>query len=128
MKNLNCLIALAAVAIGAGCRSAETHHATTTTTVRRVTVQTAPPQREVEMSGQQQNQGVIVSQGTTSNFDYQVELIPNSRLSATSREGDKSKEVYSSNIIGVYVHPHNASAGSTNVPAAPNPGENLGPE
>ncbi len=127
MKISNCLIAFAAVAIGAGCRSGETHHvATTTTTTRRVTVQAAPPQQEANTSSApQQGPGVVVAQGSNSNFDYRVEMIPNSRLSATSREGDNSKTIYSSNIIGVYVHPHNAA---TNAPAAPIPGDNSAPE
>jgi hypothetical protein len=50
-----------------------------------------------------------------SQVTYTVEMIPNPRLSATSREGDTPGAVYSSNIVAVYVHnPTNNSAGATN--------------
>ena len=42
---------------------------------------------------------------SNSDVTYTVEIIPNPpRLSATSREGDNSGEVYSSNIVAIYVH------------------------
>jgi len=109
MKISNCLFALAAIAVGFGCRSGQTHYTSTTYTSQQ-TVQTAPPQ----------GSGPPVLQGSTGDFDYTVETIPNTRLSATSREGDKPTEVYSSNIIAVYVHPRNGAAiSSTNSPATP---------
>ena len=45
---------------------------------------------------------------------YTVESIPNSRLSATSREGDESGAVYSSNIIAVYVNNPTNNVGGIN--------------
>jgi hypothetical protein len=68
------LAALAVLVVGAGCQSNHTHVSNN---------KVAPPEPEVT---------------------YTVELIPNPRLSATSREGDKPGEVYSSNIVAVYVH------------------------
>ena len=54
-------------------------------------------------------------------YDYAIETIPNPRLSATAREGDKPNEVYSSNIIAVYIHPRNGAAiSSANSPAVSN--------
>ena len=56
-----------------------------------------------------------MQQGTVGDYTYTVKVIPNERLSATSREGDKPAEVYSSNIIAVYVHPRNGvTVNSTN--------------
>jgi len=61
-----------------------------------------------------------VEQGSIGNSDYTIQMIPNTRLSATSREGDKPTEVYSSNIIAVYVQPHSGvKVSSTNLPANP---------
>jgi hypothetical protein len=107
MKISNCLIPLAVIVAGFGCRSADNHIASTTDTSQE-TVQTAETSK--------------VLRGSTGDFDYTVEMIPNPRLSATSREGDKPGEVYSSNIIAVYVHPRNGvTISSTNSPAVPSP-------
>jgi hypothetical protein len=46
---------------------------------------------------------------------YRIEEIPATRLSPTSREGDKSGAIYSSNIIAVYVDaPGRTNGGITN--------------
>ena len=83
MNIFKCLAVLAALIVGAGCQSNRTHASNN--------VQTAAANSEVT---------------------YTVEIIPNPHLSATSREGDKSGEVYSSNIIAVYVHHHGESTNS----------------
>jgi len=49
---------------------------------------------------------------------YRVEVIPNQRLTPTSREGDKSQRVYSSNIIAIYAETNTANA-ETSHPALP---------
>ena len=82
MNISKCLVILAAVIVGAGCQSNHPHASNSV-------------------------QGTLPDTDVT----YTVEMIPNPRLSATSREGDKSGEVYSSNIVAVYVHPR---GGSTN--------------
>jgi hypothetical protein len=79
------------------------------------TVQVAAPQEVASVPGAK-----TVRQGSTGNLDYTIQEIPNTRLSATSREGDKPTGVYSSNIIAVYVQPHKgATVSSTNAPAVP---------
>jgi len=86
MNNSKCLLTLAALVIGAGCQSNHTRASNT--------VQSTLPNSQVT---------------------YTVEIIPNSRLSATSREGDKPGEVYSSNIVAVYIHhPGGSNAAGTN--------------
>lgn len=46
---------------------------------------------------------------------YTIEEIPATQLSPTSREGDKSSAIYSSNIIAVYVNaPGRTNGGVTN--------------
>ena len=109
MKISNCLFALAVLVVGFGCRSAD---------MRGVSTASSPPQT---VQNTQDSGASRVQQGSTGDFDYTIETIPNTRLSATSREGDSSTAVYSSNIIAVYVHPHNGVTGtSTNSPAVPN--------
>ena len=55
-------------------------------------------------------QTTVITNKTNPNIHYRVEVIPNTRLSPTSREGDKHGHVYSSNIIAVHVEPNGASA------------------
>jgi len=128
MKISNCLIALAVMVVGAGCRSADTHVASTTATSQQA-VQTSPPRQAAQASVPQQDSGAsTVQRGSAGDLDYTVQVIPNAPLTATSREGDKPKEVYSSNIIAVYVHPRNGvTVNSTNSPAVPNPPNNPEP-
>jgi hypothetical protein len=85
MNISKCLVILAAIIVGAGCQSNHTHASNG--------VQGRLPDSDVT---------------------YTVEMIPNPRLSATSREGDKSGEAYSSNIVAVYVH-HRGEITNSNV-------------
>lgn len=85
MNISKCLVILAAVIVGAGCQSNHTHVLNS--------VESASPDSDVT---------------------YTVEMIPNPRLSATSREGDDSGAIYSSNIVAVYVH-HRGESTNSNV-------------
>jgi hypothetical protein len=118
MKTSNCLIFLAVLVIGAGCRSADTpEHVTTSSTSQKVVQTTVSPSAQ---SSTAEPVGQTVEQGTVGDYTYTVQMIPNQRLTATSREGDKPTEVYSSNIIAVYVHPKNGvTVSSTNSAAVP---------
>lgn len=49
---------------------------------------------------------------------YIVELIPTRQLSPTSRAGDKSNVIYSSNIVAVYLNTNGANAALTNAATA----------
>jgi hypothetical protein len=104
MKTSNCLIALAVLVAGAGCRSTDTHSQVTTSSTSERSIQTTSPAPDQSSAAEA---GQTVQQGTVGDYTYTVKVIPNQRLSATSREGDKPAEVYSSNIIAVYVHPRN---------------------
>ena len=111
MKTSNCLIALAVLVAGAGCRSTDSHPQASSTSERSIqtTASASAQPSEAEPVGQK------VQEGTVGDYTYTVEVIPNQRLSATSREGDKPTEVYSSNIIAVYVHPRKGvTVSSTN--------------
>jgi hypothetical protein len=77
------LAALAVLVIGLGCQSNRSH---TSNSVQRTA-------SEPEVT-------------------YTVEMIPNPRLSPTSREGDTPGAVYSSNIVAVYVHHRGDSTNS----------------
>ena len=80
--------------VGAGCESSHSHtYAHAWNDVPSAV--SAAPNREPEVT-------------------YTVEMIPNPRLSATSREGDDSGAVYSSNIVAVYVH-HRGESTNSNV-------------
>jgi hypothetical protein len=85
MNISKCLVILAAVIVCAGCQSNHTQAS------NRI-------------------QGTLPDSDVT----YTVEMIPNPHLSATSREGDKPGEVYSSNIVAVYVH-HRGESTNSNV-------------
>jgi hypothetical protein len=115
-------VTLAVLVFNSGCRTGDTHATSRSTTQTTQTVRTettrqtaseANPQREGQAGG------TIVQQGSTGDSTYTIEMIPNPRLTATSREGDKPTEVYSSNIIAVYVHPkEGVKVSSTNASAA----------
>jgi hypothetical protein len=63
---------------------------------------------------------VVVTNPALPNVHYRVEVLPNSRLSPTSREGDRPRAIYSSNIIAVYVETNGVNTASTNaMPALP---------
>jgi hypothetical protein len=86
MKTPDYLAALIALMIGVGCQSNQNRVSNTFQKPRPV------------------------SQST-----YTIEEIPATRLSPTSREGDKSGAIYSSNIIAVYVNaPGRTNGGVTN--------------
>ena len=130
MKILNLLIPAALVAFIAGCQSEQTRtssHASTSTTTQ--TAEAAAPQQNAPPAVvQQEPKPTSVQQFTTDKATYTIETIPNTRLTPTSREGDKTDRVYSSNIIAVYVHTNNGvSVNATNVPAIPTTGNNPPP-
>jgi hypothetical protein len=87
MKNRKLIGGLIALIFAAGCQSGRNH--TSETSVAPL------PAREPT---------------------YTVELIPTPRLTPTSREGDKSNVVYSSNIVAVYLNTNGAGANLTNAP------------
>jgi hypothetical protein len=120
MKISNCLIGLAILALAAGCRSTNSRAVSNSATSEQ-SIQTTAPAETAPALGQPEGSGVsTVQRGSIGDVDYTIQMIPNTRLSATSREGDKPTEVYSSNIIAVYVQPHKgATVSSTNAPVAP---------
>jgi len=123
MKFLNCLIVLAVLQVGAGCRSGRNSTASDSQSSEEMN-QTAGPQEATAAPVPEAIPGArTIEQATVGNSDYMIQMIPNSRLSATSREGDKPTEVYSSNIIAVYVQPHKGvTVNSTNLSANPTGG------
>jgi hypothetical protein len=87
MKTPISLAALAALIIGAGCQSTQTHAS-----------------------------NGLHKPEQSPNYTVTIESIPANHLSATSREGDKPDAVYSSNIIAVYVNEvGKTNGGVTNV-------------
>jgi hypothetical protein len=116
MKISHNLIGFAVLMVGAGCQSSN-HPAVSSTTTTRQTVRTTASEAPAPETGSEVK---TVQQGSIGNVDYTIQMIPNTRLSATSREGDKATEVYSSNIIAVYVQPHQGvKVSSTNAPIVP---------
>jgi hypothetical protein len=89
MKMVNLIAILGVFAIGTGCESAR-----------------------------DQESNAVVKPASSPAPTYTVELLPNPQLSPTSREGDKSGVVYSSNIVAVYLNTNGTSPGLTNAPAA----------
>jgi hypothetical protein len=124
MKISNCLISLVILVAGAGCRTADTHSPVATSSISRV--DQAPAEQSKETSAAEPA-GQIVQRGAVGDYTYTVAVIPNQHLSATSREGDKPAEVYSSNIIAVYVHPRNGVTVSSTNSAGLSPGNTLEP-
>jgi hypothetical protein len=130
MKISNTLFALAVLAIATGCRTGEERTASSTSTSSRQITETSSGQRSTPVSNDPQ-EAAILAQGRVlvDDPDYTVETIPNPHLSPTSREGDKLNQVYSSNIIAVYVHPRNGvTVVSTNSTAIPVPANNPQPQ
>lgn len=124
MKAFNILIPLVLTAIAAGCKSHEARAISSTGTVSRVTQIPASAPLEERTVANDAPQQIVTDKAV-----YTIKVLPNPRLSATSREGDKSNEVYSSNIIAVYVHPRNGvTVNSTNSSAAPSAGNNPAPQ
>lgn len=130
MKISNILFPLVLIAMAVGCQSHPTQTVSTTTTVTRKVTQTPAMMENASVSPAQQtatNGGP--QQIITDTAIYTIETIPNPRLSATSREGDKMNEVYSSNIIAVHVQPrYGATVNSTNSSTPPSPEINPQPQ
>ena len=127
MKALNIITPLVLIAVAAGCKTHEGPSVSSRRTVSpQMTQISAPSQQATSTSTAQQ----VAADGApqqivTDKAVYTIKVIPNPRLSATSREGDKANaEVYSSNIIAVYVHPRNgATVNSTNSSVVPSSGK-----
>ena len=127
MKALNIFTPLVLIAVAAGCKTHEGPSVSSRRTVSpQMTQISAPSQQATSTSTAQQ----VAADGApqqivTDKAVYTIKVIPNPRLSATSREGDKANaEVYSSNIIAVYVHPRNgATVNSTNSSVVPSSGK-----
>jgi hypothetical protein len=126
MKFLNCLIVLAVLQVGAGCRSSRNSVASDSRSSQEMNRNAGSQETTAAPVPEEIPGARTVQQGSIGNSDYTIQMIPNTRLSATSREGDKPTEVYSSNIIAVYVQPHKGvTVSSTNLPTAPKQGDNL---
>jgi len=129
MKILNQFIPVALLLIATGCQSDEPHTSSRTSTTTRASLAATPQQNAPPAVAEQQPKPTSIQQITTDKATYTVETIPNSRLTATSREGDGTSHIYSSNIIAVYVHTNsNVTVNSTNVTAVPTPANNPQPE
>ncbi len=129
MKILYLLIPAAAVAIGAGCQSGQTRTMTrTTTTTTQISHPIASQQNAPPAVVQQESKPGNVLQFTTDKATYTIETIPSTRLTPTSREGDRADPIYSSNIIAVYVHTNNGVRVNSNATAIPAPANNPQPE
>ena len=124
MKALNIITPLVLIAVAAGCK---THEGPSVSSRRTVSPQMTQisAQATSTSTAQQAAADGAPQQIVTDKAVYTIKVIPNPRLSATSREGDKANaEVYSSNIIAVYVHPRNgATVNSTNSSAVPSHGK-----
>lgn len=128
MKILNLLIPVALVAVGAGCQSSRTQTSSRTSTTVQTAQTSAPRQNAPPAAAEQESKGTVIQQFKTDKATYTVETIPNTRLTPTSREGDKADHVYSSNIIAVYVHTNSGvTVGSTNATLVPTPVSNPQP-
>jgi len=121
MKALNIFIPVVLIGIVAGCKSQGPQAVSSASTISpHVAEAPLPPQNATASVPQQAATNGIPQQITTDKAIYTIKVLPNPRLSATSREGDRTNEVYSSNIIAVYVQPRNGiTVNSTNSPVAP---------
>jgi hypothetical protein len=128
MKILNILISVALLMVGVGCRSSETHTASTTTT-RRISQTTESQQNAPPTVVQEEPKPAAPQQFTVNNLTYTIETIPNPTLTPTSREGDDTQHVYSSNIIAVRVHTNNnVTVNSIDAAATPASASNSQPQ
>lgn len=98
---------LAIVGLVAGCHTEDRTATDTSSVTKRTTTTTAAAPAPA-----------LATSSAAPHVSYRVEVIPNTRLSATSREGDKPNEVYSSNIIAVYVTTNGVDAQTTNLNTA----------
>lgn len=108
---ISCYVFFCAVLLtGVGCRS------------RPVSASNTPRVSEVSQAAGHEHgsvrEAIVVTNIALPNMHYRVEVIPNQRLTPTSREGDKSQRVYSSNIIAIYAETNTANA-ETSHPALP---------
>jgi hypothetical protein len=125
MKTLYLFLPLAVVALGAGCQSGGARTFSHTSTTTQTTYTTAPQQNAPPSVVPQEPKPGNVQQFTTDEATYTVETIPNTRLTPTSREGDRANDIFSSNIIAVYVHTNNGvTVNATNATATPAPAVN----
>jgi hypothetical protein len=129
MKIVNTLLPVALLALGVGCRSSESSTVSRTSTTPQTMHAVSSQQNEPPSVVQQELKPTTIEQFTTDKATYTVETIPNPRLTPTSREGDMETTVYSSNIIGVFVHTNNSmTVNSTNTVGTPAPANNPPPE
>jgi len=130
MKIFNTVVPIALLVVAAGCQSDETRTVSRSATATERVAQTlAPPQNAPPTVVQQEPNPTTIQQVTTDKATYTIKTIPNPRLTPTSREGDESNHIYSSNIIAVYVQTNNAvTVSSTNAPAVPTVGINSPPQ
>jgi len=109
MKTRNFFILAALMVVGFGCRSNEPREVSSTSTTTRQNAQTTETQQNASpVIASQKPEATTIQQFTTNNVTYTIRSIPNSRLTPTSREGDKANAVYSSNIIAVQVRTNNS--------------------
>jgi hypothetical protein len=119
MKISNTFILLTLIAGSFGCRSyAPPTVSRTTTTTQQITQIAQLQDNAPPASAQEQSAPVTLDEFTTNNVTYTIQSIPNPRLTPTSREGDGSKQIYSSNIIAVHVRTNNVTENSIDSPAA----------
>jgi len=130
MKIFNTVIPVALLVVAAGCQSDHTRTVSQSTITSPPTAQTPPPSQNAPPAiARQGPEPTSVQQVTTGNATYTIETIPTPRLTPTSREGDKATQVYSSNIIAVYVHTNNSvTVSSTNATLIPAPSNNPPPQ
>lgn len=102
MKGPRWLIPVAVLLIGVGC---ESQPASVSNSSQASGMSQVPAQGSSSVA-----KTTVITNQANPNVHYRVEVIPNTRLSPTSREGDKSARVYSSNIIAVHVETNGASA------------------
>jgi hypothetical protein len=126
MKTLNPFISLVLLALAAGCRS---HSSQSVSDAENLppAVATEPTPNESNPATADARKSTIIDEGTSDGVSYRIESIPNPLLTPTSREGDKNAGVYSTNIIGVFVHRNNEPVDAHET-AAPVPANNAQPE
>jgi len=109
MKALNLCITLVCLAVTAGCQSHKPQMVSDAPGATPQVAHTWLPQSETDPSAQSELKPTIIEQFSTDDATYTIESIPNPTLTPTSREGDKMAPVYSTNIIGIFVHPKNGA-------------------
>jgi hypothetical protein len=130
MKIFNTVIPVALLVVAAGCQSDHSRTVSQSSITSQPTAQTpAPPQNTPPAIAQQEPKPSSIQEVKTDKITYTIETIPSQRLTPTSREGDKATQIYSSNIIAVYVHTNNSvTVSSTNATLVPAPANNPPPQ